>query len=104
RIIPPHSPLVKLHKLPSSHLSHCSFSPYTATPPPALYTLSLHDALPIWPTLPANVAGVRRGADRLRLAGEPRGQERSVRRPGGEIGRAHVLTPVTWPYRMPSSA
>ena len=23
---------------------------------------------------------------------------------GGEIGRAHVLTPVTWPSRMPSSA
>src|SRR5690625_5520777 len=23
---------------------------------------------------------------------------------GGQIGRAHVCTPVTWPFRMPSSA
>src|SRR5205823_14183779 len=32
----------------SRRLCHCSLSSYTATPPAEIYTLSLHDALPIW--------------------------------------------------------
>src|SRR5205085_11784302 len=62
-------------------------------------TLSLHDALPISDpgAVPGRPGGPRRG----------HGGGGAGRRGGGpdvEIGRAHVLTPVTVKSRMPSSA
>src|SRR5206468_12001101 len=43
-----------LHCLLSSHSSLFLFIP---TPPPHIYTLSLHDALPIYQRLPAQLSG-----------------------------------------------
>src|SRR3712207_7317355 len=73
-----------------------------------IYTLSLHDALPILVVAPAAV-GSRRGRaeDRALLAAGV--GRRGGRRGGGslagviEIGRAHVWNPVTPKTRMPSS-
>src|SRR2546430_13722622 len=64
-----------------------------------IYTLSLHDALPI--SRPSPGASSSRGRD-------PRLRRYSARPAGGrrrtEIGRAHVWTPVTVQSRIPSSA
>src|SRR5207253_11464839 len=96
-------------------------SPPPPTPQPS--TLSLHDALPIFNgpddtgrtpflalaalDLPAPVspeAFGRRAAPNL-PSGFTLTQEGQAKIAGREeIGRAHVLTPVTWPSRMPSSA
>src|SRR5687767_15958185 len=83
-----------------------------------IYTLSLHDALPIY----AALVGAVHGDDRRGLgqsvafqdldprADEERRQLGRERRAAGEnelhaqIGRAHVRTPVTSLSRMPSSA
>src|SRR6266581_8869723 len=69
---------------------HFSFF-FNDTATTEIYTLSLHDALPIcrrawctWCSGPWRPTG---------STGGPR-----------QIGRAHVCTPVTRPYRMPSSA
>src|SRR5207249_10192143 len=92
---------------------------------PELYTLSLHDALPIF-ARPGRVVRRRGGRLQLRLrpVGGPRARLRagSRRRAGAghrrgpqpdrpragillaKIGRAHVSTPVTFRSRMPSSA
>src|SRR5207245_10494420 len=87
-----------------------------ARPPPALYPLPLHDALPIYGLLAfLPLPPVSSQARRVHLhvrehvvsgwvhrahALELRGRSPSSR----EIGRAHVLTPVTVASRMPSSA
>src|SRR4051794_41549884 len=63
-----------------------------------IYTLSLHDALPISGDLTRDVGGERLGSGRLGRS-PLRAQLGSA-----EIGRAHVCTPVTRPSRMPSSA
>src|SRR5207249_10684411 len=98
-------------------------SPTATTPPP---TLSLHDALPICRAeLPLHRQVHRRHGRRsrrpLRDGGDLRLRERALRGrrpsaprprlgalrlslPDGEIGRAHVRTPVTFRSRMPSSA
>src|SRR5439155_20290814 len=72
---------------------------FTHTPTTEIYTLSLHDALPIF--LVVGVPGVVDAGvpDRERSGNHRRAQLRAA-----QIGRAHVLTPVTWPSRMPSSA
>src|SRR5207253_10943155 len=65
------------------------------------YTLSLHDALPI------SVVDRRDRATVIFLDAAARqhpGAARAGQALAHEIGRAHVLTPVTWPSRMPSSA
>src|SRR3712207_8383766 len=71
-----------------------------------IFTLSLHDALPI-----SGRPG--RAADRREPAGLLVQHRRRDRAPGqpaarralrGEIGRAHVCTPVTPISRMPASA
>src|SRR5437870_13722723 len=67
---------------------------FTDTAPTVTYTLSLHDALPIFDELDPFA---RRGGGGPVV---PLGVGASFL----EIGRAHVLTPVTWPSRMPSSA
>src|SRR2546430_13194938 len=41
-----------------------------------IYTLSLHDALPLWPRRPRRDAGVLADAQAARLRGEPRGGAR----------------------------
>src|ERR1044071_10516710 len=53
-----------------------------------IYPLSLHDALPIWVVLMAFAGALFAGACLLVLAA----------RVAAEIGRAHVLTPVTSGY------
>jgi len=70
------------------------FSFFNAAAPPALYTLSLHDALPIWPT--ARTLGVRPGLEEGDVPAvldadvlEP-GQGGLSVTPDDEIGRAHV--------------
>src|SRR5207248_9953918 len=71
-------------------------SPETARPPPQRAPVSLHDALPISMTM-----GFKRPATGLPRdvhVGDTMAFE--IR----EIGRAHVLTPVTVRSRMPSSA
>src|SRR5690242_19972090 len=99
-------------------------------PPPAIYTLSLHDALPISSRRGARshdhhrppadalrgrarpqdrVVGGARCRDRA-ARGRSDGSRRAPDLPRGraaadpEIGRAHVRTPVTCQSRMPSSA
>src|SRR5207245_11489436 len=62
---------------------------------PALSPLSLHDALPI--CLPNQE---QRGADELGDCDQGQAAAGEAK----EIGRAHVLTPVTVASRMPSSA
>src|SRR3712207_9187281 len=76
-----------------------------------IYTLSLHDALPICARLSGErppVCRRRGGAENagralrhqaLRAAGPERGQDHLP-----QIGRGHVLTPVTPISCMPSSA
>src|SRR5258706_6785135 len=79
-----------------------------------IYTLSLHDALPI--SRRQHRRSVRRHG--FRRAGPARGQltlagggRRTADRfdpvladPGGQIGRAHLRNPVTYPTRIPPSA
>src|SRR5205807_4956679 len=60
-------------------------------PPPAIYTLSLHDALPISPADP-----LRRTAHRLERLGE-----RPPRQPGGSFQRPPGVAPPTEPARCP---
>src|SRR5699024_12780156 len=75
---------------------------FAATPPPAVHTLSLHDALPIfWADQLRTRLGIPEfGLSPLGAEGSLLGRALSV----GEIGRAHVRTPVTFRSRMPSSA
>src|SRR5205823_13967154 len=49
---------------------------FNAPAPPAIYTLSLHDALPIWPRAPA---AARRGCGERRRSYRSAGRRRSVR-------------------------
>src|SRR5205823_14007861 len=101
-----------------THITPTS-SPYTPPPPPHTYTLSLHDALPIYHARSDLVnlygvaihqpRGLARDPEQLPLHGRLRGLSlASGFQPGGagldEIGRAHVRTPVTSLSRMPSSA
>src|SRR3989442_10076929 len=70
-----------------------------------IYTLSLHDALPIWDKRRRWADDVPTGAGASpREAGEGRRLSPASRGLAPEIGRAHVLTPVTSASRMPSSA
>src|SRR5687767_16006712 len=97
------------------------FSDETATA--EIYTLSLHDALPISGAAPPPedrrvTERARRHRHRRRDGTRPRGRTRvcagglrrgvQLRRDAGagsrQIGRAHVRTPVTSLSRMPSSA
>src|SRR5262249_62102155 len=99
------------------HTLACTTPALINTPAPtAIYTLSLHDALPIChdraPGHGGSVLGHARGRSAVHARPHVRGQSpgrggghRRDRRTGGEeIGRAHVLTPVTDQSRMPSSA
>src|SRR5439155_25365593 len=94
-----------------------SLPPFFFPPPapPALYTLSLHDALPIFCSLVSRTwrSAARRPAREIISrssdttstslgVGSSSVDECATNRI--QIGRAHVLTPVTWPSRMPSSA
>src|SRR2546429_8586264 len=70
-----------------------------------IYTLSLHDALPIWPSNRIPQRRRRRAIQRrppLRRGIAIRRRRRGPARRA--IGRAHVWTPVTATYPMPSSA
>src|SRR3712207_9329340 len=98
----------------------CAFFFFNDTATTEIYTLSLHDALPICVRDPARVPAGSLPLVRLarpRVGGEPGSRDgvlgddrqharrelrRVPRRP--QIGRAHVLTPVTPISRMPSSA
>src|SRR5207237_9243676 len=73
-----------------------------------IYTLSLHDALPICAadsTVVVKADGLAAGKGVIVAPSRP-AAEQAVRElmNGGEIGRAHVRTPVTLESRMPSSA
>src|SRR5437879_13058954 len=76
-----------------------SFASFKAPATSYIYTLSLHDALPISfrPLLP-------RGDGHAGLIFELALHALLVARRRKEIGRAHVWTPVTDVSRMPSSA
>ena len=83
-----------------SHLRLSSILFFNDTATPEIYTLSLHDALPIcngFLKLAKEFALVRDYATRLDLRASSLSQH-------AEIGRAHVCTPVTSLSRMPSSA
>src|SRR5439155_25900056 len=93
---------------------------FSSTDPAAtdIYTLSLHDALPISASEPTveperiwsvlGLAGLKDGVVAvgavLATVTESNAAVPSTVPSLGEIGRAHVWTPVTWPKRMPSSA
>src|SRR5260370_25067784 len=68
-----------------------------------IYTLSLHDALPISSGLSQLASELQKKSQNLYGVLRDMQAAQLLRR-DEQIGKAHVLTPVTLEYRMPSSA
>src|SRR2546429_8702879 len=97
---------MSFHVSSTSHLQqYSSFFFFNDTATTEIYTLSLHDALPI-----SNRAELKPKDGRIQQTGIRLHETASLvfhltgLRAKLEIGRAHVLTPVTATSRMPSSA
>src|SRR5205807_9469098 len=83
---------------------------FTRPPPPALYPLSLHDALPIWPRSSGLSRGGTRHPDRVSPGPPDSAPSRSPRsRPGGgqrttvpRLQRRGLLRPASLPDRRRS--
>src|SRR5258707_12621831 len=89
--------------LPSCLRSHPPFFFFNDTATTEIYTLSLHDALPIYAQVVTRRDPCRldRGPRLGCCGGGIRGADQGA---ANKIGRAHVWTPVTPISRMPASA
>src|SRR5258708_19023243 len=100
--------------LPTHH-NLLSFFFLNDTAPTEIYPLPLHDALPISrrafikgagaaAAAVASLGAAVASADAADAAREVANSDGVIERLGPEIGRAHVLTPVTRSTRMPPSS